>query len=146
MAEEFNEDMTPEDQNTGEESNNTENKNSTQQFFKKNPQVIKGLLALLLLCFVSCLIVYFVYFYQGPMEYYAAEFCACALEPDANTTYEESIDNFDYLASMQTCFANDFATYGEGMTAMEKKAYLLEFRDEVLDQCPHKIDYVFKYE
>lgn len=114
-------------------------------FLKKYPNAPKYITIALTVIIVLMLIIYYFAFYKPPMERYAIQFCNCANQED-NPSYTKSMDDFEYIISMHSCFVDDFEQYAEGMTIPEKKAYLLEFQARVLENCPQKLDNVFKYE
>ncbi len=114
-------------------------------FLKKYPNAPKIIGVSLVVIIILLLTIYYFMFYKPPMERYAEEFCNCANQED-NPKYIKTMDDFEYIMSMNTCFVGDFESYAEYMTIPEKKAYLLEFQERVLNKCPQKLDNVFKYE
>jgi len=105
------------------------------------PQIVLGSVGVLILIIT---IIYFAFSYKPPLERYADQFCDCAA-PVESPVYERSMDGFGYISVMESCFADDFSKYSDGMTKADKKAYLLSFQEKVLQKCPEKLDNVFEY-
>lgn len=114
-------------------------------FVQEHPKAPMIILYVLLTLVVALLVLYYFLFYRPAMEYYADEFCDCAAQQYPKE-YTKTFDEFEYITEMKPCFADKFAEYSKNMTVPEKKAYLLEFQENVLKKCPNQLDNVFKYE
>ena len=81
---------------------------------------------------------------KSSIDDYADKFCSCAEEAKSEF-YNYSKDDFGYRSDLSSCFAEEFKAYGEGLTKLEKKKLLLEFRDQVVQKCPQKLANIFEY-
>ncbi len=111
--------------------------------YPQAPKIIGITLGVLLVVGFS---IYFFVYYKPPMVRYADQFCNCASKPSTDEKYSISLDEFEYVSSMNSCFAEDFGAYSEGFSIKQKKACLLEFKKNVTKKCPEKLNVVFKYE
>lgn len=75
----------------------------------------------------------------------AKQYCDCTLKTEVqNGDYELMEEGFVYAKGLENCWANDFAKYKEGLTELEKEAFIEDLRERIFERCAASNDHVLK--
>lgn len=131
-------------ENEDENNENEELLPPKGNFFSDNKKVILKGLGILSIILILFSLVSLILYLRKDLDDYAQEFCNCASASDSEF-YNYTKDGFGYRSDLTSCFADQFKSYGEGYSSIEKEKILQEFQEKVMQKCPEKLSRIFEY-
>jgi len=74
----------------------------------------------------------------------ADQFCQCSMNEKVRTgSFESTEEGFQYALGLESCFAEKFKTYSDGLSDKEKEKFIADLMEKVFQKCPKSVEKVF---